>query len=129
MRFVIWLLTTAAGVAAAAWLLDGISFTGPGSGSAELQDKVVPLLLVALILGVVSSIVKPIVTLLSLPLIVLTIGLFLFVINALMLMLTGWIAEQVDLGFSVDGFWTALLGSVVITLVTWLVDSLVGQGD
>jgi putative membrane protein len=127
MRFVIWLLTNAAGVAVAAWLLDGIAFTGPDSGGAELQDKVVPLLLVALILGVVTSVVKPIVQLLSLPLIVLTIGLFLLVINALMLMLTGWIAEQVDLGFSVDGFWTALLGSVVITLVTWLVDSAVDR--
>jgi putative membrane protein len=127
MRFVVWLLTNAAGVAVAAWLLDGISFTGPDSGQAELEEKILPLLLVALILGVVTAVVKPILTLLSLPLVILTIGLFLLVINAAMLLLTGWIAEQVDIGFTVDGFWAALLGSVVITVVTWAVDNLIGS--
>jgi putative membrane protein len=127
MRFVVWLLTNAAGVAVAAWLLDGISFAGPDAGQTELQEKILPLLLVALILGAVTAVVKPLLTLLSLPLVILTIGLFLLVINAAMLLLTGWIAEQLDIGFTVDGFWTALLGSVVITLVTWLVDSLIGN--
>jgi putative membrane protein len=127
MRFVVWLLTNAAGVAVAAWLLDGISFAGPDAGQTELQEKILPLLLVALILGAVTAVVKPLLTLLSLPLVILTIGLFLLVINAAMLLLTGWIADQLDIGFTVDGFWTALLGSVVITLVTWLVDSLIGN--
>jgi putative membrane protein len=127
MRFVVWLLTNAAGVAVAAWLLDGISFTGPDSGQAELEEKILPLLLVALILGAVTAVVKPILTLLSLPLVILTIGLFLLVINAAMLLLTGWIAEQADIGFTVDGFWAALLGSVVITVVTWAVDNLIGS--
>jgi putative membrane protein len=122
MRFAIWLLTTAAGVAVAAWLLDGISFEG-----ADWQDKVLPLLGVALILGLVSTLVKPVVTLLSLPFIILTLGLLLLVINALMLMLTAWLADVVDLGFTVDGFWTALLGSVVITVTSWAVDALVGD--
>ena len=127
MRFIVWLLTNAAGVAVAAWLLDGISFAGPDAGQTELQEKILPLLLVALILGAVTAVVKPLLTLLSLPLVILTIGLFLLVINAAMLLLTGWIADQLDIGFTVDGFWTALLGSVVITLVTWLVDSLIGN--
>ena len=117
MRFVIWLLTTAAGVAVAAWLLDGISFDGT-----DWQDKVLPLLGVSLILGLVTTFVAPVVKLLSLPFIILTLGLLLLVINALMLMLTAWLADAFDLGFTVDGFWAALLGSVVITLATWAID-------
>ena len=117
MRFVIWLLTTAAGVAVAAWLLDGISFDGTDG-----QDKVLPLLGVSLILGLVTTFVAPVVKLLSLPFIILTLGLLLLVINALMLMLTAWLADAFDLGFTVDGFWAALLGSVVITLATWAID-------
>ena len=61
-------------------------------------------------MGLVTSFVEPVVKLLSLPFIILTLGLFLFVINALMLMLTGWLADRLDLGFHVDGFWTAVLG-------------------
>lgn len=123
MRFVIWLLTNAAGVAVAAWVLDGISFTGPDTGTAELKEKLLPLLLVALVLGVVTAVLKPILTVLSLPLVILTIGLFLVVINAAMLLLTGWIADQVGVGFTVDGFWTAVLGALVITVVTWAIDT------
>lgn len=129
MRFVIWLLTNAAGVAVAAWLLDGISFTGPDSGSAEVREKLLPLLVVALILGLVTAVIKPILTVVSFPLVILTIGLFLLVINALMLMLTGWIADQADIGFTVDGFWTAVLGAIIVTVVTWAVDAAVGSND
>ena len=92
----------------ATWLIDGIYFTGPTSGSEEIRHKLVPLLLVSLILGFVSSFVKPVVTFFSIPFIILTLGLFLLVINALMLMLTAWIADGVGIGFHVDGFWTAL---------------------
>ncbi len=125
MRLVIWLGTNAVALAVAAWLIDGISFDGPTSGQAEWQEKVVPLLIVALIMGLVSAIVEPIVKLLSIPFIILTLGLFLLVINALMLMLTGWIADQFDLGFHVEGFWAALLGSIVITIVTWAINAVV----
>ena len=125
MRLVIWLLTNAVALAVAAWLIGGISFDGPTSGQAEWQEKFVPLLIVALIMGLVSAIVEPVVTFLSIPFIVLTLGLFLLVINALMLMLTGWIADQFDLGFHVDGFWAALFGSIVITVVTWAINSVV----
>lgn len=119
MRFVTWLLTTAAGVAVATWLFTGIYFTGPSSGREELDHKIVPLLVVALILGIVSNFVRPVVTFFSIPFIILTLGVFLLVINALMLMLTAWIAGGVGVGFHVDGFWIALLGSIVITLVNW----------
>lgn len=125
MRLVIWLGTNAVALAVAAWLIDGISFDGPTSGQAEWQEKVVPLLIVALIMGLVSAFVEPVVKLLSIPFIILTLGLFLLVVNALMLMLTGWIADQFDLGFHVEGFWAALLGSIVITIVTWAINAVV----
>jgi putative membrane protein len=122
VRLVIWLLTNALAVAVAAWLVPGISVDGPSSGSAELQEKAIPVLVVGLILGLVSAFVKPLVKLLSLPVIIVTVGLFLLVINALMLLLTEWIGEQFDIGFHVDGFWAALFGSIVITLVTGLIN-------
>jgi putative membrane protein len=129
VRFVTWLLTTAAAVAVATWLFDGIYFTGPASGTAEIRHKILPLLLVALILGVVSMYVEPVVKFFSIPFIILTIGLFLLVINALMLMLTAWIAGQIGVGFHVDGFWTAVWGSLVITLVNGFIDVAVLEDD
>ena len=127
MRIVIWLTTNAVALAVAAWLLDGIWFSGPSHGQAELEHKILPLLLVAVILGVVTSFVKPIVTILSIPFIILTIGLFLVVINALMLMLTAWLAGKLGIGFHVDGFWTAVAGAIIITIVTWGFTNLVDR--
>ena len=122
-RVLTWLLSNAVAIAVAAWLLDGISFSGPTEPfGAEVREKIVPLLLVSVILGLVSVTVEPVVKLLSLPFILLTIGLFLLVINALMLLLTEWIAGLMDVGFHVDGFWNALVGSVIITLVTGFID-------
>ena len=122
-RILAWLLSNAVALAVAAWLLDGINFDGPSSPlGEEVQEKIVPLLLAAAIMGLVSVFVEPVVKLLSLPFIVLTIGLFLLVINALMLMLTAWIAGLLGIGFHVDGFWAALLGSIIITLVTGFID-------
>lgn len=127
-RFLTWLLTTAVALAVAAWMVDGIRFTGPRSGIEELQEKLVPLLLVALILGAVSALVKPVLTFLSIPFIIITLGLFLLVINAAMLLLTGWLAEELGIGFRVTGFWPAVGGAIVITVVTWIVDRLIGDG-
>ena len=73
-----------------------------------------------------SATVKPVLTFLSLPVVILTLGLFLILINAAMLALTSWLAGQLDLGFHVDGFWTAVGGAIVITVVTRVVDSLLG---
>ncbi len=129
MRFLTWLLTTAIALATAAWLIDGIRFTGPDSGTAEIQEKLLPLILVSLLLGLVSSFVKPVLTILSIPFIIVTLGLFLLVINAAMLMLTGWLADQLDIGFDVTGFWPAVGGAIVITLVTWIVDGIIGSDE
>jgi putative membrane protein len=99
----------------------GIRFTERGG----LAENWPTLLAVGVILGVVSSFVKPVVKVLSIPFIILTLGLFLWVINALMLLLTSWLAKQLDLGFVVDDFfWSALLGALVISLVNWFVASI-----
>ena len=127
VRFLSWLITTAVAVAVAALLLDGIYFDGPVHGQAELEEKLVPLLLVSLILGVVTSFVKPVLTFLSIPFIIVTLGLFLLVINAAMLKLTSWLADQLDIGFHVERFWPAVGGAIVITVVTWIVDSVIGE--
>ena len=126
-RFLSWLITTAVAVAAAAWLLDGIYFDGPVTWPDEFREKLVPLLLVALILGVITSFVKPVLTILSIPFIIVTLGLFLLVINAALLRLAGWIADELDIGFTVTGWWPAIGGAIVITVTTWVVDGILGE--
>lgn len=127
MGFLLKLLAYAAGLAVASWLLDDIRFTGPTNGSAELQEKVLPLLGVALILTLVNTFIRPILNVISFPITILTLGLFLFVVNGLMLLLANRIADWFDLGFRVNGFWTAVFGAIVITVVGWLVDKVVGD--
>ncbi len=124
MRFLIWVAVNALALAAATALLDGIMLTGDTT-----QDQVITLVLVALIFGVVNAVIAPVVKLLSLPFIILTLGLLLLVINALMLMLTGWISEQFGLDFTVDGFWTAVLGAIIVTIATWAIQIVLPAGD
>jgi putative membrane protein len=113
--WIVRVVINACALAVAAWLFAGIAVNGSSD-----RDRLLTLLLVALIFGVVNEIVRPVVALLSLPLYLLTLGLFYFVVNALMLWLTSWLAGLVDLGFRVDGFWTAVFGAIVISLVSWV---------
>jgi putative membrane protein len=83
---------------------------------------------VALVFGVVNAVVRPVVKLLALPFIILTLGLLIFVINALMLLLTSWLSGQLALGFHVDGFGTAVLGGLVVMVATWILEALL-PGD
>jgi putative membrane protein len=87
------------------------------SGTSPGLNEWVTLAIVALIFGVINAIIRPVVLLLTLPLTIVSLGLFVFVINALMLLLTSRIAEAMNLGFRVDGFGTALLGALVISVV------------
>lgn len=128
-RLVSRFVPTVIALAVAAWLVSGIRFSGPTSGQAELEHKIVPLLVVAAILTVVTSFVKPVLTLLSIPFIIVTLGLFLLVINAAMLLLTSALADALDIGFTVDSFGAALIGALLITIVTWIVDGFVGEDD
>lgn len=123
-RFVAWLVVNALAVGVAIWLFDGITLRGTSTA-----DRVVTLVVVGGIFGVVTSVVKPVVKVLSLPFILLTLGLLLLVINALMLLLTSWIAGQLGLGFHVAGFWVAVLGSIVISLAGMVLNALVPDGD
>mgnify|MGYP003288422942 CR=1 FL=1 len=117
MRLIVRLLAGAVALAVAAWLIGGIS-VGPGTTG----ERVLTLLAVAVIFGLVNAIVRPVVRLISIPLFILTLGLFTFVVNALMLLLTAWIGDQFDLAFEVDGFVAALLGALVISVVSFLVN-------
>ena len=114
----VWVLVNALALAVAAWLIQGIRVTGHTTG-----EKAVTLIVVALIFGVVNAVIAPVIKLLSLPFIVLTLGLFLLVVNAGMLLLTSWISGQLGHRFVVEGFWTAVLGAIVITLATWVLEA------
>ncbi|MET9851407.1 phage holin family protein [Streptomyces sp. NPDC006450] len=114
-NFVVKTLANAAALAVAIWLLAGITLDDGSS----MGHRTLSLILVALIFGLVNFIVKPVVRLLSLPLFVLTLGLFTLVVNAAMLLLTSWLAKQFDLSFHVDGFWTAVVGALIISVVSW----------
>jgi putative membrane protein len=114
--WLIRILTNACALAVAAWLFKDIRFTGHSD-----RDRFITLVIVALLFGVVNEFVRPVVAFLSLPLYLLTLGLMFFVVNALMLLLTSWLADQLDVGFHVRGFWTAVFGSIVISIVSWVV--------
>jgi putative membrane protein len=113
-----WLITAAA-VWAAAHFVPGIHYSGGFK----------TLLAVALVLGLVNALIRPIVKGLACGLIVLTLGLAIFVINALMLLLTGYITSQFGYTFKVDGFVPALLGSIVISLVSWVLSVILVDDD
>jgi putative membrane protein len=113
-NFVVKTIANAGALAVAVWLLDKITLTGDSTGK-----KVGTLIIVALIFGLVNFLVKPIVKLLSLPLVLLTLGLFTLIVNALMLLLTSWVADKLDLSFHVEGLWTAVLGGLIISIVSW----------
>src|SRR3954471_6577281 len=118
-NLIIKLLANAVALAVASWVVGGITLQGATTGR-----RILTLLIVAAIFGVVNAVVKPIAKLLSLPFIILTLGLLIFVINALMLMLTSAIAGGIGLGFHVDGFGTALLGCLFLMVATWLLELL-----
>lgn len=113
-----WVVTAAA-VAVAAYLVPGI----------RVEGGVPALLAVALVLGLVNAVVRPVLRWLSCGLIVLTLGLFIFVINALMLLFAEQVAQGLGIGFAVDGFGAALLGSIVISVVSFLISVLLPEPE
>ncbi len=86
------------------------------------------LALVAIIFGLVNALIRPVVTLLTCPLIILTLGLFTLVINAVMLLLASWIAGLLGIGFTVDGFGPAFWGGLVISIVSFILSLVVHEG-
>jgi putative membrane protein len=124
MRFLVLLIVNAAAIWVADWLLDGISLAPTSSTGTMLLE----LGLVALVFTLVNLFVRPVVALLSLPFYILTLGLFFLVVNALMLMLTGWLTSFTGFGLQVDGFWNALLGGLVIAIASWILQLII-PGD
>jgi len=116
------IIITAASLAAAAYFLDGISVEG-----SDNTERALTLVAVAAIFGIVNALIKPVIKSLGCALYVLTLGLFGLVVNALLLMLTGWIAEQADLSFTVDGFWPALWGAIIVGIVGWALSLVLDQ--
>lgn len=109
MRFLARMLLNGIAIIVAAWLLPGLDVTGPG-----------PALVAGLLLGIVNALVRPVLFILTLPLTLVTLGLFLFVLNALCLGLVAWLVP----GFSIAGFWSALFGALVVSVVSWILNGL-----
>jgi len=107
-KFVIRWVINAVGLYAAIWIVPGIELLGSWTG----------VLWLALIFGLLNALVRPLLKFLTCPLIILTLGLFTLVVNTLMLILTSRVGQAFGIGLAVDGFWTALLGSLVISLVS-----------
>ena len=108
MNILLGLLINAAALWCAARFIDGISYSGSWPGLVGL----------ALVFAVVNTFIKPVLRFFSFPITLFTLGLFLLVINALMLLLTAWIAGRVGISFTVDGFVPALLGAICVSLVS-----------
>ena len=116
MRFLIRFLTNAAALWVATRIVPGVSFSGGW----------VPFLAVALVLAAINATLRPLVKVLTCPLILLTLGLFALVVNGLMLWLTSSVSQSLGLGFHVTGFWAAFFGGLVISIVSTLVSMALG---
>lgn len=116
MSFLLRLLINAAALWVAIQLVDGIDHRGSWWS----------LLFVALVFGALNASVRPLLKLLSLPILIVTLGLFMFVINALMLRLTGWVSGLLGLGFYVEGFWPAFFGGLIVSIVSMMLSIFTG---
>lgn len=116
MRFLVRLLITAVAMGLTFWLVD-LCWDG----------QILPLLLIALLFGAVNALIRPLLVLLTCPLIILTLGVFIFVINVLMLWLTIWLANRLGFGFTCvpDFFWNLIIGAIVLSIASWAVSLLV----
>ncbi|OKL53839.1 hypothetical protein BSZ39_07245 [Bowdeniella nasicola] len=123
MSFVVRLVVSAFAIWLASVVVSGIELAPTYS----IGQKLLALLVVALFFTLVNMFVRPIVKILSLPLYILTLGLFSLVVNALMLMLTGWISSHTEFALTVDGFASAFFGGIIIALAVWAVNFLLPE--
>jgi putative membrane protein len=119
MKILIRLLINAAALWVAVRLVPGVSFTGDGR----------LLLVVALVFGVLNACLKPLLMILTLPFLLITLGLFTFVLNAFLLWITSALSGAMGLGFHVEGFMAAFLGALVVSAVSILLSMFVSQPD
>lgn len=118
MTFLVRVVINAVAIWLATVLLDGLTVVGGD----DTTGKVIVFLVVALVFGVVNAVVKPVVKLLSLPLYILTLGLFTLIVNAAMLALVGWLSEQTDYGLRINNFGTAIIGALIISVVSFVLN-------
>jgi len=119
MRLLLRILINAAALWAAVHFVSGIHFAGSTAG----------LFGVALVFGILNAIVRPILFFFSLPLLIITLGLFTFVLNAIVLLLTSALSSRLGLGFFVDGFGAAFKGALVISIVSIVLSLFVRESD
>ena len=119
MSFLIRLLVNAAALWVATRFVTGVTYTG----------ALLPIVGVALVFGVINAIIRPILKFFTFPLLILSLGLFTFVLNGLMLWLTSSVSGRLGLGFQVDGFWPAFWGALVVSIVSAVLGSLVRERD
>jgi putative membrane protein len=122
MRFVLRVLVSAAALGVATWAVSGIELLA-GSG----WTRVGTLLAVALIFGLINATLKPLIKVIGCAFYVLTLGLAALVVNGLLLWLTSVVAGDLTLPFHVTGFWPAFWGAIVVGLVSWLLNLLIGD--
>lgn len=115
MPFLIRLLVNAAALWVATRLVPGVSYEGGA----------LPLLGVALVFGVVNAFIRPVTKILTLPLIIVTLGVFALVVNGLMLWLTSSLSSALGLGFHVSGFWASFWGALVVSIISTLLSMLI----
>jgi putative membrane protein len=116
MGFVIRLAVNAVALWITTLIVPGIDVAGDTTTS-----NVLTLVVVALIFGLVNAVLKPIIKVVGCVFYLLTLGLFALVVNALLFLLTDWLAQQLDLPFAIDGFWPAFWGAIVMAIVGWLI--------
>lgn len=116
-------LVSALALGAATWLLPGIWLDTTGSPA----NAALTMLIVAAIFGLVNALVKPLFVFVTSPLLLLTLGLFLLVINAALLMLTSWVCAQIGVPWGVNGFWDAFWGALLVSIVSFVLNSFVGR--
>lgn len=116
--FIPRVIVNALALAATAWLLPGITVGG---------NQWVTILLVAVVFGIINAVIKPIFSFVTCGLYVLTLGLFTFIANALMLWITQFVAGWFGLEFTIDTFWTAIVGAIIISIVSFILSMFVGK--
>lgn len=114
MRFLLRLLLNGVAIVIAAWCIPGVTLTGP-----------VPALMAGVILGFVNALIRPILLLLTFPFTVITLGLFIFVVNAICFALTAALVP----GFDINGVFGAFLGAILVSLVSWALNALLADGS
>jgi len=125
MEFLVKVLVNGVALWVASLLISGITFEGSSTTA-----TVVTIGAVALVFGILNAIVRPVLLFLSIPLLLLTLGLFTFIVNALMLALTSWLSGLLGLAFEVQDFWwDAVLGALVITIVSMILHALLPDGE